>query len=117
MLQNLTKGKMVEWVVLLVALVALGLSIAAVAKPCSSNFGDFLSNGKPGNLRVGKMGCYGVTNGLPCYGATADEVCEKGATCVNHTCVNADESPIGEQTCGSSSGSGSTDACCPGIGK
>ena len=40
MLQNLTKGKMVEWVVLLVALVALGLSIAAVAKPCSSNFGD-----------------------------------------------------------------------------
>uniref|UniRef100_A0A6C0LDW9 Uncharacterized protein n=1 Tax=viral metagenome TaxID=1070528 RepID=A0A6C0LDW9_9ZZZZ len=40
MLQNLTKGKMVEWVVLLVALIALGLSIAAVAKPCSSNFGD-----------------------------------------------------------------------------
>ena len=40
MLQNLTKGKMVEWVVLLVALVALGLSIAAVVKPCSSNFGD-----------------------------------------------------------------------------
>ena len=31
---------MIEWVVLLVALVALGLSIAAVAKPCSSNFGD-----------------------------------------------------------------------------
>lgn len=40
MLQNLTKGKKVEWVVLLVALVALGLSIAAVAKPCSSNFAD-----------------------------------------------------------------------------
>ena len=40
MLQNLTKGKMVEWVVLLVALVALGLSIAAVAKPCKSDFGD-----------------------------------------------------------------------------
>ena len=31
---------MVEWVVLLVALVALGLSIASVAKPCKSNFGD-----------------------------------------------------------------------------
>ena len=40
MLQNLSKGKMVEWVVLLVALVTLGLSIAALAKPCSSNFGD-----------------------------------------------------------------------------
>lgn len=40
MLQNLTKGKMVEWVVLLVALVALGLSIAAIAKPCKSDFGN-----------------------------------------------------------------------------
>ena len=45
MLQNLTKGKMVEWVVLLVALVALGLSIAAVAKPCSSNFANFCEGG------------------------------------------------------------------------
>ena len=82
MLQNLTKGKIVEWVVLLVALVALGLSIAAVAKPCKSNFGDFLSNGKPGNLQVGNMGCLGVITGEPCYGATADEVCTKGTTCV-----------------------------------
>jgi len=40
MLQNLTKGKMVEWVVLLVALVALGLSIAAVSKSCKSDFAD-----------------------------------------------------------------------------
>ena len=44
MLQNLKKGKMVEWVVLLFALVALGLSIAAVAKPCKSNFGDYISH-------------------------------------------------------------------------
>ena len=44
MLQNLTKGKMVEWVVLLVALVALGLSIAAFAKPCKDTFASALSN-------------------------------------------------------------------------
>lgn len=112
MLQNLTKAKMAEYVILLVALVALGLSIAAVAKPCSSNFGDFLSNGKPGTIPVGKMECYGVTNGLPCNGATVDMVCEKGATCVNHACVNADKSPIGEQTCGSSN-SGQPECCDP----
>jgi len=44
MLQNLTKGKMVEWVVLLVALVALGLSIAAIAKPCKDTFASALNN-------------------------------------------------------------------------
>ncbi len=38
MLQNLTKGKIAEYVVLLIALVALGLSIASITKSCNSNF-------------------------------------------------------------------------------
>lgn len=42
MLQNFTKGKMAEWFILLIAVVALGLSIGAfVRNPCkNSNFGD-----------------------------------------------------------------------------
>ena len=42
MLQNFTKGKMAEWLILLIAVVALGLSIGALVRnPCKrSNFGD-----------------------------------------------------------------------------
>lgn len=40
MLQELKKVKSVEWLLILIALVALGLSIAAIAKPCKSNFAD-----------------------------------------------------------------------------
>lgn len=41
MIENLSKkGKIAEFVVLLIALVALGLSIASVAKPCKSHFAN-----------------------------------------------------------------------------
>jgi hypothetical protein len=42
MLQNFTKGKMAEWLILLIAVVALGLSIGALVRnPCkNSHFGD-----------------------------------------------------------------------------
>ena len=76
MLQNLTKGKMVEWVVLLIALVALGLSIAAVAKPCSSNFADTCQNAKDG----GVCPCVGQKCGV---GATQYDCCDR----LNCDCV------------------------------
>ena len=79
MLQNLTKGKMVEWVVLLVALVALGLSIAAVAKPCKSDFADKIKiNGKilPGTAE-GKA----CRNDMACRGGPS-YVCPPGYACV-----------------------------------
>ena len=81
MLQNLTKGKMVEWVVLLVALVALGLSIAAVAKPCSSNFGDWNSQGQQGT-RGGGEPCFPVGD---CY-TTACAYGDTSSMCINR-CV------------------------------
>ena len=46
---------MLEWVVLLVALVALGLSIAAVAKPCKSDFAD-VDNPNPNPCKKGGFG-------------------------------------------------------------
>ena len=52
MIQNLTKGKIVEYIVLLIALVALGLSIAAIAKPCSSNFTDRVRTRKDYSIGV-----------------------------------------------------------------
>jgi hypothetical protein len=118
MLQNLTKGKMVEWVVLLVALVALGLSIAAVAKPCSSNFADKIKiNGKilPGTAE-GKA----CRNDMACRGGPS-YVCPPGTACVPRegrisNCVKGEK----EKTfiCDDGGGNvGSTDICCSGIGK
>jgi len=98
MLQNLTKGKMVEWVVLLVALVALGLSIAAVAKPCSSKFGNTCTGpdckvaGKKcdrlsdcGTIKQ-QMGCY-CTGGGPATCSPLGGDCPHNAKC----CTSPDE--------------------------
>jgi len=63
--RNLTKGKMVEWVVLLVALVALGLSIAAVAKPCKSDFADTCKTVPPASPG-GYDSCEAQKEGKPC---------------------------------------------------
>jgi hypothetical protein len=103
MLQNLTKGKMVEWVVLLVALVALGLSIAAVAKPCSSNFGNTCTG--PGckvagqlcksisdcGTREQQMDCYCTGGGPPnCkpkgHDCQNDKECCNNIKCKNNVC-------------------------------
>ena len=76
MLQNLTKGKMVEWVVLLIALVALGLSIASIAKPCKSSFASALINKQTGRQRA-----YGNMKDLtqPCF--LANDIVESWDAC------------------------------------
>jgi len=90
MLQNLIKGKIVEWVVLLVALVALGLSIAAIAKPCKDTFATALKNETTNwSLRSGKM----ISTTDPCYmpsashddycnNITRSQVCQQDYICV-----------------------------------
>jgi len=98
MLQNLTKGKMVEWVVLLVALVALGLSIAAVAKPCSSNFGDYVvQNGNKIRGILGKgEGMCKTPNSEQCGYFTKDMMCAKNFYCPsnNGNCISKDGSDL-----------------------
>ena len=89
MLQNLTKGKMVEWVVLLVALVALGLSIAAVAKPCSSNFANVCKT------------VYAMSGGYDSCGAQG----YAGKSCDPNEQFSCGSSPVCK--CGGDGGSGS----------
>lgn len=57
MLKNLTKGKMVEYIILLIALVALGLSIAAVSTGCVSHFAGYTcQDGDGGVCPIGVRG-------------------------------------------------------------
>ena len=99
MLQNLSKGKMVEWVVLLVALVALGLSIAAVAKPCKSDFADRIQmsppNGPvlPGTAEYTPGGQNACRNDMACRGGQS-YVCPPGTSCRQGSC----EKSIKEKT-------------------
>ena len=94
---------MVEWVVLLVALVALGLSIAAVAKPCSSNFGDFDCDGSHGNaIKGGDCVTPNSTQGDMC-GRDNNYICGKNLTCSNERkCIKGKEEsckPFPEGNC------------------
>ena len=113
MLQNLTKGKLVEWVVLLVALVALGLSIAAVAKPCSSSFGDYIvQNGNKVRGILGKGdGMCKTPNIEQCGYFTKNMMCAKNFYCPsnNGNCVPKDGSDLNLCDDGIGGGSGPTD--------
>lgn len=59
MLQNSKFGKSpIQWIILLIAVVALGLSIASMVKPCNDGFG----NGEVLNLNE----CKGAPDELEC---------------------------------------------------
>jgi hypothetical protein len=125
MLQNLTKGKMVEWVVLLVALVALGLTIAAVAKPCSSNFADKIQmspNGPPSgptDCEVGGRVCCNDSEDCPTapHGKKIPVYCDFSNGC--SACPNQYEGVCsdGKPPCQSEEGDdcGTTEECCAGL--
>ena len=94
MLQNLSKGKMVEWLVLIIALVTLGLSIAALAKPCSSNFGDTCQSGGYGDCPKSIIGksCDPVNNKDGCEGENMRYGCEDCGFNPRCLCKEDDES-------------------------
>ena len=94
MLQNLSKGKIVEWVVLLVALVALGLSIASVAKPCKSDFGDFLNDGG-GNPGQQPECCDPTEPTSSCTAHGSDLQCSPDPRCsTRYSCLPVGHSPL-----------------------
>ena len=77
------KNNVYKGILFLIALVALGLSIAGLVKPCSSNFGDSLSDGTRGTL-ANNESCIPISDSSPvcAYG-------DKHLLCKN-SCVGLD---------------------------